>query len=95
MSEKQKMQVLLKDVGYRLQKIKDNPPGDQIEALLQQIEKDRLIMHELARSIGGVIFRDYQIFAKDLEHYISTPEDIAAYPQVQDDINILVNELDF
>ncbi|GAB4187420.1 MAG: hypothetical protein Tsb0015_06120 [Simkaniaceae bacterium] len=94
MEEKNKMRTLLRDVKFRLQKLKDNPPSDQIQPILRQIECDRQILQELAQAIGGQILNDFQTFTTDLQHFIKSPDDMAAFPQVQDDINILVNDLE-
>jgi hypothetical protein len=94
MDEKKRMQSLLKDIKFRLKKLNDHPPQEQINPILEQIESDRLILQELAQALGGRVFEDFNIFTTDLQHYIQSPEDTTAYPQVQDDINILINQLE-
>ena len=92
---KQEMKKLLNDVVLRIQKLNHHPREEQIPEIKGQITKNIAELSQIAGNIGGQIETDFAIFQNDLTQFLNVPEDRTAWPQLNDDAAILLNQLSF
>ena len=91
--EKEEMRFLIQDLRLRLRKLKDNPVTEQKSGLLDKIHSDLDRLSKMARVIGGQVLLDYSNLHTDIGQFLNVPEDKTAFPQVEADVEILLNEL--